>query len=616
MWKEERYISYRSSSSNHTRSSVQESDANHNQRDPSIMEVNFPNLVNAALPDRKKEGKNAVILSSNMGSNHNESGFLSSNFPRSPPKLFITAEDDVFDELTLREWRDEGFNVEYLPMGKNEAEYKINLGTLRSTAELGPCETYGIIAYGDAASVCLEYFHILDNNPEFKLCCLVAYYPTRIPDTRAQFPGGINVLAHLAGEDVGVVSHGQIVGIQGKRRVRRQKIERGLGAGGMNKLAYPSYTYNAQPGFAEHDLEEYEKISAELAWSRSLTAVRRAFRKDVDLEMAIEENVESKFYTRNLGKTMSGYTSHKSPHVTYFPTLTGGIGAEELQRFYSQYFLNCNPPSMKLTLISRTMGSDRVVDELHVAFKHTQEMPWILPGVPPTQKRVEIMVISIVTLRGGKLYHEHIYWDQASVLLQTGLLDPKLVPSKAKERGVTSLPVVGREAARRLIKAFDDEEEGEADNELIPGTETKSQKQKQKEPARPNQASYKSEDEEPRVEKEENQSNETAREYRDDEDDASEPDVSKSPTAQPSSTEGDKDVGKHGPELESAPEQEQEQEPENSDHESEQVEEADLESPTTKPAEGETDGVEEQEVEEKKQSVEGTTEGTSNEAST
>jgi hypothetical protein len=166
---------------------------------------------------------------------------------------------------------------------------------------------------------------------------------------------------------------------------------------------------------------------------------------------------------------MSTYTTHKSPHVTYFPTLTGGIGVQELQRFYSDYFLNANPPSTKLTLLSRTIGGDRVVDELHIAFKHTQEMPWILPGVPPTNKRVEVVIVSIVTLRGGKLCHEHVYWDQASVLMQVGLLDPKLIPDKARLKGVAELPVVGREAARRLIRGFDDEEDGEADNELIPG---------------------------------------------------------------------------------------------------------------------------------------------------
>lgn len=169
---------------------------------------------------------------------------------------------------------------------------------------------------------------------------------------------------------------------------------------------------------------------------------------------------------------MSNYTTHKTPHVTYVPTLTGGVGTEELQRFYSQFFLdgNATAESLKLTLLSRTIGADRVVDELHVAFRHTAEMPWILPGVPPTGKRVEVVVVSIVTLRGGKLYHEHVYWDQASVLVQTGLLDPKLVPQKAKDRGVERLPVIGKDAARRMLgRDLNDEEEGEADNELIKG---------------------------------------------------------------------------------------------------------------------------------------------------
>ena len=167
---------------------------------------------------------------------------------------------------------------------------------------------------------------------------------------------------------------------------------------------------------------------------------------------------------------MSSYTTRKDPHVTYVPTLTGGVGAEELRRFYAEFFIDSNPESTKLTLMSRTMGSDRVVDELHVSFKHTAEMPWILPGVPPTNRKVEVIVVSIVTLRGGKLYHEHVYWDQASVLVQVDLLDPGVVPEKAKSRGVTRLPVVGKEAAKRILGSdLNDEEEGEADNDLIKG---------------------------------------------------------------------------------------------------------------------------------------------------
>lgn len=124
---------------------------------------------------------------------------------------------------------------------------------------------------------------------------------------------------------------------------------------------------------------------------------------------------------------------------------------------------------MKLTLLSRTIGADHVVDEMHVRFKHTQEVPWMLPGVPATNKRVEVLVVSIVAMRGGKLYHERVYWDQASVLVQIGLLDPNLVPDAAQKLGVQKLPVVDRRAARRVWRGWEDLQEGVADNELIPG---------------------------------------------------------------------------------------------------------------------------------------------------
>jgi hypothetical protein len=325
----------------------------------------------------------------------------------------------------------------------------------------------------------------LDNNPELRLGLLIAYYPSAIPDPKGQFPNSIRVLVHLvAGDEIGVTTQSQMIGIQGKRRTTRKKIQSGIGTGGSLSLAYPSYTYNGQSGFAEHDLEEYDRVSAELAWSRSLAAARKAFGQNVDIEGVLEQNVQGmswspphnfvsrrfydtdllntgKFFTRNLQSTLSTYTAHKTPHVTHIPTLTGAIGAAELQKFYSQFF--GNPPSLKLTLLSRTIGTDRVVDEVHVRFKHTQEMPWILPGVPATNKSVKILVVSIITLRGGKLYHENVYWDQASVLVQVGLLDPKLVSDAGKKIGVEKLPVVGGEAATRILKGRD------RDNELIQG---------------------------------------------------------------------------------------------------------------------------------------------------
>lgn len=162
---------------------------------------------------------------------------------------------------------------------------------------------------------------------------------------------------------------------------------------------------------------------------------------------------------------MEGYVQHKVPSVTYASTLSGGIGQQALRRFYSRYFLGKLPPSMHIRLVSRTAGSDRVVDELYISFQHTTEIPWMLPGVSATNKQVEIMLVSIVSLRGGRLYSEHVYWDQASVLVQVGLLDPKLAPNNP--HGIDRLPVVGRDAARRILNEDTELEQEDYHNKLI-----------------------------------------------------------------------------------------------------------------------------------------------------
>jgi carboxymethylenebutenolidase len=119
--------------------------------------------------------------------------------------------------------------------------------------------------------------------------------------------------------------------------------------------------------------------------------------------------------------------------------MTGGHGKAELAAFYSTDFIPAMPPDTKLQSVSRTIGVDQLVDELIFSFTHTQEMPWMLPGVPPTNKRVEVPLVVVVRFRDGKLAHEHIYWDQASVLKQIGLLTD------------ASLPVFGAETASKVL---------------------------------------------------------------------------------------------------------------------------------------------------------------------
>lgn len=162
---------------------------------------------------------------------------------------------------------------------------------------------------------------------------------------------------------------------------------------------------------------------------------------------------------------MDGYIRDKTPSVTYTPTISGGIGKKALHNFYEHFFIGKLPPSMRLRLLSRTTGPDRVVDELYVSYEHTQEVPWMLPGVPPTNKRIEIIIVSIISMRGGRIYSEHVYWDQASVLVQVGLLDPKLLPNGVQ--GVERLPIVGREAARRILHEDNELEQEDYHNKMI-----------------------------------------------------------------------------------------------------------------------------------------------------
>jgi carboxymethylenebutenolidase len=150
-----------------------------------------------------------------------------------------------------------------------------------------------------------------------------------------------------------------------------------------------------------------------------------------------DEHVRDEFVTRDTAATLD--TMVPNAYVNHIPVLTGGVGHDQLREFYSRHFIPRMPPDTAIVPVSRTIGVDRLVDEMIFRFTHTIEMDWMLPGVLPTGKRVEVPLVAVVHFREGKLAHEHIYWDQASVLVQLGLLDPE------------SLPVVGAESAAKVL---------------------------------------------------------------------------------------------------------------------------------------------------------------------
>ncbi|MBP0615776.1 nuclear transport factor 2 family protein [Jiella mangrovi] len=150
-----------------------------------------------------------------------------------------------------------------------------------------------------------------------------------------------------------------------------------------------------------------------------------------------DQHLGAELSAKDVDMTMA--TMVDEPHVNHVPTMTGGVGASEVRRFYAHHFITVQPDDLELIPVSRTIGQETIVDEMVVRFTHERRMDYFLPGVAPTNRRIEIAVVVVASFRDGKLAHEHIYWDQACVLVQAGLL----------ERG--DLPVAGVEATHKVL---------------------------------------------------------------------------------------------------------------------------------------------------------------------
>jgi carboxymethylenebutenolidase len=155
------------------------------------------------------------------------------------------------------------------------------------------------------------------------------------------------------------------------------------------------------------------------------------------MEKVWEEHVTSEFTSKSAEAALN--TMVERPSVNHVPVMTGGVGRKQLTHFYDHYFIPQMPPDTQISPVSRTIGQDRLVDEFVMTFTHSLQMDWLLPGVPPTNKPVEVATVSVIQFRDGKMASERIYFDQASILVQLGLLDSE------------KLPVAGVEAARKVL---------------------------------------------------------------------------------------------------------------------------------------------------------------------
>ena len=150
-----------------------------------------------------------------------------------------------------------------------------------------------------------------------------------------------------------------------------------------------------------------------------------------------DAHTDAEFKAGDIEATMA--TMSGAPHVTHIPTMTGGHGRDAVRRFYETWFIGNWPEDTVVKQVSRTVGETQVVDELIISFTHDCAMPALLPGVLPTGRKVVIPFVVVVGFEDNKIAFERIYWDQASLLVQLGLLDKD------------TLPVTGAEQAARLL---------------------------------------------------------------------------------------------------------------------------------------------------------------------
>jgi carboxymethylenebutenolidase len=201
----------------------------------------------------------------------------------------------------------------------------------------------------------------------------------------------------------------------------------------LRLFEYPA----SKPGFADPLHADFEPHPASIAHSRSLGTLKPVLGPHYDLARLFQEHLHQEFVAGDPDATME--TMVARPYVNHVPTLTGGVGHDVLKRFYKYHFIPRLPKDRETVLLSETVSGDTVVLEFINRFTHTEEIDYSLPGIPPSGKRLEIPTVVIAKFRGDKLYHEHIYWDQASLLVQLGLIDP------------TGLPVAGVEEARKML---------------------------------------------------------------------------------------------------------------------------------------------------------------------
>ncbi|KAI1421463.1 hypothetical protein F5Y12DRAFT_706138 [Xylaria sp. FL1777] len=316
----------------------------------------------------------------------------------------------TLDPLPQKKWAEEGYAVVQLnPTDGKQGDEKWDIAialdqAIEALKELEACDVndrFGLIVYGEPA----------DYTPEFGSKLKAAYEAEARLIAAVSFSAAWDLsskpeLIHLAGPPPPSFSPSA----NSHPAARRQHY---YAAAKSASFVIPS------------SAATFHYASAGVSHTRSLSFLRSQLGGPVfDLEAIWDEHTAHEFATRSVARTMG--TMVDEPYVNHVPVLTGGMGRAALTAFYRERFIFSNPADAALELVSRTVGVDRVVDEFVFSLTHDRVVDWLLPGVPPTHKHLRIPFTAVVNIRGDRLYHEHIHWDQGTALAQAGLLPTHL----------------------------------------------------------------------------------------------------------------------------------------------------------------------------------------------
>jgi hypothetical protein len=343
---------------------------------------------------------------------------------------------------------EEGYNVVLVDVNSKE------------TVKVDPSKEYGIVTVGISDDVLVDRILSIDSHlPKLAIHCGPQSLKPFGDISKTAYPvvfhlahDQSDILAHLASlpdSDVSLPPSSADddvaetpLAYTGKRVRVYQYPSTAASRAEIWATSLPFASQTAEYAFGE-EVNEWERSAAGLIYTRNIEAIKQNLGPCYDLERLWERHTRFEFVSvpipssldtsptqhifspsqmpqqesRDAKKTMA--TMILEPYVNHVSCMTGGTGYKDLLNFYSNNFVTRSPPDTELVPISRTIGADRIVDEMVFRCTHTCEVEYFLPGVAPTNKKLEIFMVAIVNFRGPKLAFESLYWDHASALVQS-----------------------------------------------------------------------------------------------------------------------------------------------------------------------------------------------------